>query len=364
MYIGKPIFRPLNIFGLFVDLYRIKLTNSKTMKKEGKKGIAEALSLMKRMETKGLTGFEGKIIKEQMINEAVKKNRVQVTRDQIFDILDAQPAGQYVCITYINAASPYKTKRSWRSNDVQSVLDKYQDKIEGNEHWYTPLSKYQTNTDSKEKNPISSIITVTRYNFQWTTKENFKKGYGNYESRKSNLNMKYGLSDTGKLGDYHGDTQENDYGGWENSKGEQKLRQNLAHVKKYTTCYIVNDEGGIVGGIPNDVVKSISSVKNYDTTPAAAKNNLTPELLKAYQAELDEIDKDFAAREFKYDKVLCVVATANNTPYYYINDKAIVSANKKTNVNQEDLIKIGEELIGKTFQDLDNFALENHTPTK
>ena len=51
------------------------------MKKEGKKGIAEALSLMKRMETKGLTGFEGKIIKEQMINEAIKKNRVQVTRD-------------------------------------------------------------------------------------------------------------------------------------------------------------------------------------------------------------------------------------------------------------------------------------------
>ena len=135
-------------------------------------------------------------------------------------------------------------------------------------------------------------------------------------------------------------------------------------AKKYTTCYIVNDEGGIVGGIPNDVVKSISSVKNYDTTPAAAKNNLTPELLKAYQAELDEIDKDFAAREFKYDKVLCIVATANNTPYYYINDKAIVSANKKTNVNQEDLIKIGEELIGKTFQDLDNFALENHTSTK
>ena len=332
------------------------------MKKEGKKGIAEALSLMKRMETKGLTGSEGKIIKEQMINEAVKKNRIQVTRDQILDILNAQPAGQYVCITYMNAASPYKTKRNWKDADVQRVLDKYQDKIEGNEHWYTPLSKYQTSTDSKEKNPISSIIAVTRYNFQWTTKENFGKGYGDYESRKSELNMKYGLSDTGKLGDYHGDTQDDGYGGWQNSKGEEKLRQNLAHVKRYKTCYIVNDEGGIVGSIPNDVVNSISSVKSYDATPAAAKNNLTPELLKAYQAELAEIDKDFAAREFKLDKVLCIVATANNTPYFYINDKAIISADKKTNVNQEELVKIGEELIGETFQDLDNFAAENHAP--
>ena len=69
------------------------------------------------------------------INEAVKKERKQVTRDQILDILAKQPAGQYVCITYLTAASVYKTKKNWRPDDVQGVLDSYKDKVDGNEHW-------------------------------------------------------------------------------------------------------------------------------------------------------------------------------------------------------------------------------------
>ena len=318
---------------------------------------------MERMDNVGKkTLTEAKKEEFRAINEAVKKERVQVTRDQILDILNAQPAGQYVSVTYIKAASPYKTKKNWRGDEVQGVLDKYHDDVDGNEYWYYPLSNFHQSTDGKEKNPISSVIAATRYNFQWTTKENFGKGYNDYETRKSELNMKYGLSDTGKLGDYHGDTQDNGYGGWENSKGESKLRQNMAHAKAYKTCYLVNEEGRVLGSVPNDVVKSMSPIKNYDTTPAAAKNGLTPEVLKTYQAELADIEKDFAAREFMLDKVLCIVATANNTPYFYINDKAILVIDKKIDVNQQDLVKIGEDLIDETFEDLDNFAIENHTP--
>ena len=76
------------------------------------------------------------------INES-KGNRIQVSRDDMLDLLqsaDEEPGGKFATITYVMPKQVYKTKRSWRADDVQKALDKNSDR--SGEEWHKNLTAY------------------------------------------------------------------------------------------------------------------------------------------------------------------------------------------------------------------------------
>ena len=71
------------------------------------------------------------MIAESVRNILLKESgggRKQVSRDEILDILnkqddDKKSGGKWATITYVKPVSVYKTKKSWRTDDVQKALD-------------------------------------------------------------------------------------------------------------------------------------------------------------------------------------------------------------------------------------------------
>ena len=79
------------------------------LERESKNKLNEMLSMINRMD-KNTNAKSQELIKESIKNS----KRVQVTRDQILDILDQQNennAGQFASFTYVTPIDPYKAKR-------------------------------------------------------------------------------------------------------------------------------------------------------------------------------------------------------------------------------------------------------------
>lgn len=350
------------------------------MKKEGRRGIAEALSLMKRMEAKGLTGFEGKMLKEQMINEAIKKDRVQVTRNQIIkklnqlsDDLENTGLRPYVSVNYVFPVEIYGTKQSWRDEDVQNILDKYKDS-EKRGSWYDMLSNFHNNgvpagsrsRGPENKNPLTSIITVGRYKFLWLSENKYNAKEAQKLNAIQDLRMSLGVPLYGS--DPTNTRRKTDAGVSFNAKDNPVISQDRHpnRTKKDFVSYLIDKEGKIVEEIPGDVVRAMSTpkakkdpVEKYVMQALASR----PEAAEEYARKRREIEEMLYQGQFKYDQILSIVATAGQEAFYYINDKVIAKAAKTTDINQEEMVRIAKEMLDVSFNEVDNFALEHNTPT-
>ena len=323
---------------------------------ESKIALIKQLDLMDRMD-KHYTLNESKKI-DNIINEAIADNRIRVSNSQILDILNDQSndLGKFVSITYVNAKEVMKTKRSWRKDDVDAALSKY--RREGNEYWFDKINDF--NQAAKGNNPIRTVLAITKYNLNWYSPESYARGYEKSANALRNLNMKngIGLDSDGMLGDAHNNSINTGYGVYQGASNALKLKLNVAKARVKSEFYMIDENGNIIGGIPNDVVKSISSVKKGDGAPSAVKKALAdnPEALKAYIEAKKEIDATFKSQDFLMDKILFIVASVNGKSYYWPNEAVTTPIEKGSdvNVNREQLINIMREKLGESFQDVEN----------
>ena len=304
------------------------------------------------------------------------KNRIQVTRDQIIDILNKtndnikQTRGKIASVTYVKAAKVYKTKKTWRSDDVQSVLNKYKDK-HGESDWYRQLNKFNKN-DKEKKNPLATnaIVVTQRYIFHWKSPEIYKSEYGQkYAEPLSRLRQQYGIGieSDGKLGDNHNQRRMSDYGMQFNQTENPSIDFDMSVMDFTGKAYFANEDGTLKknGGdfleIPYDVIKSMSTKRDKFAPEAEAKRVLGPEELEAYTRARKEIVSTFSPMNLKFDQILCIAAWDGEESYFYINDKLTTPIVEKGEVlvDRPQMIQLAQEQLDETFNGINNFASEN-----
>lgn len=317
--------------------------------------IGKMRSLMERIE-RPHTGREALLNEQMHINEATGVSK-EVTRDEIVDILDKQDetgnGGLFATVVYAQSSPVYKTKRkgSWRSDDVNSMLDATRDEF-GDSDWHKELSDYNDDSvKSSTPNPIVNVLLVTKYQLHWTTKDNYGKAYGEYKTNLGNLRMKYNIArdSDGMLGDNH--NQRQDLGvAQANQTGNLSKDFNMASSEVLeSTLYRVDADGNVVGEIPEAAVKAMSTPYKEPSVEKAVRDVLSDEEIKAYMEAKKELDKKFRGRTLNFDGILAIKAyvKSEGISYYYINDKGALSGKNGFPVDQSKLTEIAEENIGE-----------------
>lgn len=301
----------------------------------------------------------------RIISESVKnimlvenwKNRQQVSRDELIDLLNSaddnnSSNGQWATLTYVTIAPVYKTKRNWRTDDVQGALDKHKDKSE--EDWYQRISDYNR-PEVKSKNNML-VVVAQRREFHWASEKNFKKAQRSYLNDLSNLRMKYGLGmqSDGKLGDNHNQRQKSDTGAQFNQTGNLSRDVNFAGEKYLgTTAYFVREDGSFIE-FPEEVLNTMKAPPKQYKPEKEAIEKLSAEDLEAYVSAKKELDKKFKQKNLLFDRLLCLAANINGQSYYYINDKIL--QNEGVKIDQSAMVKIAEKQLREVFKDTMDFA--------
>ena len=339
------------------------------MEKNYKETIGKIRSLMERVEG-NMTPREAQINEQMRIDEATSKNRVQVTRDEILDILDKADEtqnqtnqGLFATITYVKPESLLKTKRNIDNDKLSSALDNHADRSE--EEWHKNLSSFRDAEKSTTKNPITAVVTVTRYHMRWHSPENYNSDYNKYKTALSKLRMDngIGLDSDGMLGDNTNQRQDTDAtgAGKFNQTGNFARDFNMAKLvgKPKSTAYIVDEMGHVVSEFPDDVMWSIrGKVAPKSGVEAEVRNTLTGEALEAYAKAKAELDATFKGRNLLFDRILCICCSVNGTSYYFINDNLIAKIAKGSDVdiNPKDMVDIAKEQLGESFDVIQGFA--------
>lgn len=337
--------------------------------KNFKESVGKIRSLMERVEG-NMSPYEASVNEQMRIDEATAKNRVQVTRDEILDILDMADDAQnesnkglFATITYVKPASLLKTKRSIDNEKLSSALENHADKSE--EEWHKNLSSFRDAEKSTTKNPISAIVTVTRYLLRWHSPSNYNSAYNKYKTALSDLRMKNGIAvdSDGMLGDNKNQRQSTDAtgSGQFNQTGNFARDFNMAAQvgKPKSTAYIVDDNGNIVSELPNEVMWSLHQKRgSSDGVESEVKKVLTGPALEEYAKAKAELDAEFSPRNLLFDRVLSICCSVNGTSYYYINDMLItkISKGSEVNVNPNEMVEIAKEQIGESFDGIQGFA--------
>lgn len=315
-------------------------------------------------------------ILRRMIEESVrnilnegKGPRMQVSRDEILDILnkqddDPRSGGKWATITYVKPVSVYKTKKSWRADDVQKALDNNMDR--GEEDWYKNLSAFNQE-GAKGKNPISFVVVAKRYMLHWHTQEDFGRDSAEYGEALRNLRMKngIGLDSNGYLGDNHNQREKFDYGAQQNQTGNLSRDFNMAKAdskKLKQLIFFCDDQGNVVSELPENVLNSMLAPYKERGVEKAVSDVLSGEALEAYAQAKKELDKGYKPTNLLFNQILCIAASVNGESYYYINDKleAPISKGGSVNINQQTMIEIAERILDENFEQLENYAQSNH----
>ena len=297
------------------------------------------------------------------------KNRIQVSRNEILDVLNKtndnieKTKKKFASVTYVKAAKVYKTRKTWRTDDVTNALSKHK-KEYGKEQWYKDLDKFNKDVTAK-KNPmaVNAIVLTQRYVFHWQDKKTYNAEYGkNYAEPLKKLRMQYGMGieSDGMLGDNHNQRYTNDHGEQFNQTDNMSVDFNMSKAQFTGKAYFANADGTIITdkGIPYDVISSMSTKRDRSKPEKEAQNTLTPEELEAYARARKEIIDGFSPLNLKFDQILCIAAWDGEQSYYYINDMltAPIVENGEVLVDRPQMIKLAEKQLGETFNAIETFA--------
>lgn len=337
--------------------------------KNFKETVGKIRSLIERVEG-NMTPREAELNEQMRIDEATSKNRVQVTRNEILGILDKADEQQdkkknnlIASITYVKPANLLKTKRNIDNEKLSGALDKHSDKSEL--EWHKNLSSFRDAEKSTTKNPISAIVTATRYVIQWHSPSNYDAYYGKYSSALKDLRMKNGIAiaSDGALGDNKNQRQSTDAtgAGQFNQTGNFARDFNMARLvkKPKSTAYIVNDEGNIVSELPDDVMWAIHQKKSKgDGVESEVKKVLTGPALEEYAKAKAELDAEFNPKNLLFERILSICCSVNGTSYYYINDLLIskIAKGSEVNVNPREMLNIAKKQLGEIFNEIQGHA--------
>ena len=297
-----------------------------------------------------------------------KNKRVQVSRDEFLDILNqaadgGTPNGQFASITYVKPADVYKTKKSWRQEDMQKALDASSDR--SGEQWHKDLTSFQN--DEMKKNPVSQIIVAQRYQFHWTSPSQFKKRQQEFYDATDDNRLRHGLplkfrdpTVSHREFDSVSGLSHNETVNTDGNSGNVSLNFNMAGIKPETHAYLVGDDGHIMCDLPDGVYSAMRMSRSYGGPEKEAVEALkdNPEILASYTAAKKEIDDKFRIQNFKADSILCMAASVNGTSYYFINDnlQTLIAKKSEIRVDPVEWISIASYLLHETFEAIDSGA--------
>lgn len=294
----------------------------------------------------------------EYINEVQK---TQVTRNEIIDFFNRmgdnpRNNGRFMTMLYVKPLVIYKKKNQWRKDDVEDALNKYNNYSD--REWYQKLKDY--NQDGvKGYNPITSVIIVRRYLICWYDDQAIARLQGEKLEKRRELNMRNGIAvvKAGVIKDNPNPTHKLDSGVQINSNtGNASRYFNLEGAKVKTFAYLVGDDGHIIEEIPYDLAGTMMTKKGSGTRrdDPEVKAALSGEALEAYRKAVAELDKNYLIYNFLYDGILGLAAGIDGEKYYYINDKISTKINKGSdvNVNQGELVKIAEEVLNQSFNEM------------
>lgn len=328
------------------------------MKEKSKEQIAQIRSMMERIENPRQSLTEAMGREANLLCEAVAGKRVQVTRDEIIDLMNQAAEnpknnGKFASITLVKAGEVYGTKKKWRPNEMQDALNAHNDMAD--KDWYQKLSAYNQD-DAKGANPVQTLIVTQRYVFHWQNADQYDAQYGEYADKRTDLRLKYGLSQM--QGDPHNVQQKTDIGPRMNQRGSLALNFNMAGIKPKVTTYLVDDNGSIVDEIPGDIRNAMKKAHTPFKVETEATELLSGPVLDEYTKLRTELEATWQSRQFIFDKTLCMCLAVDGVSYFYINDavKQPIIKNSEVLVSAEDLVRIAEEQLDETFEAINGFA--------
>ena len=330
--------------------------------------LTKMRSLMERVD-KNQTFNQAMINEERMINEAVNPDAVQVSRDEFLDLLaqhKEEADTKIFSFIYAKPEKIYGTKQNWRTDDVSSELEKYSDRSE--KTWHQELTKFNDPAleGRKAKMPFTGILAIQKYYLSMAGYSKYGERYKPYAEELRQLRMRYGggLNSDGMLGDSNNQREKTDWGVNINQNGKASIDIDLsARVREGDRkFFLVNADGSIDTNeeIPESVVNSIKAPKKpFDVMNGVEKGMKEviqdPEVLMAYAKARNELSKKFNGKTFLAEGILAMVASIDGKHYYYLND-AVQASVKDVVINPSDILKIGENEIGATFEVIDGFA--------
>ena len=270
--------------------------------------------------------------------------------DEMFDILSSMNAGKFATICYVNVAKLLKTKRSIDMNTFGQDLEA--NRREGDSFWYDPLKKFHSD-DSVKKNPIYAVISVTKYNLNWSTEKSYNKKFKDFSNKKDEIDKNWGIykdpSERRKGGFSDINSMGISVGNTDNTINRAYIHQNTFNAKKASTYYVIDKDGNIQGEVPFGAIRSLISKTAPSGVSALKKLQKTDEEIKQY---LDEINKlKFSPRKFIVDKILYIVATVNGEKIFFINDR-LPSEINEINVDSQSFIDMVKTSFNQTVQEI------------
>lgn len=267
------------------------------------------------------------------------------TANEMFDLLSRMNAGKFVTICYVNAVPLLKTKRAVDMNKFGADLDANQPGEDEDATVYNQLRQYQSD-ESMKKLPITGIVSVTRYNLQWSSEDSFWKNRAKYAQQKDEIDKRYGIykdpserraggfADTNTFGISVGNT--------DNTRNTAYIHQNTAKSRTSSQLYVVDNDGNIVSTVKNSLISALRSVKSDSNVNALRKLEKSEEEIAQYQKEVAALN--FRERKFIVDKILYIVATIDKEKFVFINDRLAEMVDKGLKINNKQFIDIANQM--------------------
>lgn len=272
--------------------------------------------------------------------------------DEMFDLLATMADGKFATMCYVNAVPVYKTKSKVDLDRFGQDLDKSQPQDGEQDPVYDRLRQYHDDDKMKKLN-LGGIVSVTRYNLNWSSEETHNKNLSRYMSKKDEIDKRWGIYKEPEDRRAGGFDTVNTFGAslgtTDNTKNRAYIHQNTAKARIKSDLYAVDEEGNIIGGITKpELIQSLRSPKSPDPAIKALQAlEKTDEEIKQYQKEI--ADLNFRHQKFLVDKILYIVATIGDDKFVYINDylSKNIDTKSKMTINTQQFIDLANKMFVK-----------------
>lgn len=269
--------------------------------------------------------------------------------DEMFDLLASMADGKFATMCYVNAVPVYKTKAKVDLDKFGQDLDQNAPQDGTQDPVYDRLRQYHDDDKMKKLN-LGGVVSVTRYNLNWSSEEAHNKNLARYMSKKDEIDKKWGIykdPEDRRAGGFDAvNTFGTSLGTTDNTRNRAYIHQNTAKARIKSDIYAVDEQGNIIGIVNPQMIAAIKSPKSPDAAVKALQAlQKTDDEIKQYQKEI--ADLNFRHQKFLVDKILYIVATIGEDKFVYINDYLAknIDTKSKMEINTQQFIDLANKMF-------------------
>ena len=235
--------------------------------------------------------------------------RIVKSAEEFFDILESIPDNRFISVGYVTGANldvPIIKRRNPATNRMKG---------------YPDYSVFQSDKE------IGALVGITAFNFRFRYRNVVTNTYRNtILPQKNKIRSEYNLppvkereEDYKKRNDWgNGNTMTYD-GKNQALKGHTYIPQNTYNARRKTTYYIVGTDGHIIRQLSEEEVHPfLGKYKPVEGESALRKMGVEEERVQEYIKRIKDLG--FSQKNFEFNSILWLCATANGEPIIYIND--------------------------------------------